>query len=92
METWLGIILISAVDEAQQTYRRVGWASILDSPYFDAHLNFQRIQALPCQGRFDIESLWSHPEGFRGEEATGEAANEMCRHSEELHSYFDHAT
>ena len=35
METWLGIILISAVDEAQQIYRRIGWAEILDGQYFD---------------------------------------------------------
>lgn len=31
----LGIILLSAVDEAQQTYRRVGWAEVVDDGYFD---------------------------------------------------------
>jgi hypothetical protein len=31
----LGIVLISAVDEAQQIYRRTGWAEVVDDGYFD---------------------------------------------------------
>lgn len=31
----LGIILLSAVDEAQQTYRRIGWAEVVNDGYFD---------------------------------------------------------
>ena len=34
----LGIILLSAVDEAQHTYRRIGWAQVVDDGYFEEEL------------------------------------------------------
>ena len=34
----LRVLLVFAVDEAQQTYRRIGWAEVIDNGYFEEEL------------------------------------------------------